>query len=390
MPELGPAESKLGAREAEFGLREPELGAHETEFALRETAFGPAEPELGPAERDVEPPETERAPPSTNVGPTRSEFGFPEPNHDIGGVVDDFSDVVDDIRGAVDGFPVAADDIPIAVDDSVEAVDDITHAVNDSAVAVDDTANAVNGFEDVVDGIVFTVDGFADVVNGFQPGVSSAERNGMAAKKTALVKRHADKPDAEQPMTAALARLEKPPATISPTEKYEALARDFLAAIEILRAAAPAIKPTDNQGPGFIRTHLGIPPEAIRSALAGAKYIPTIAALHQLDVEEFEDGQAFFFDFPKAITAFEHAAKELRRRSNVRYANMAATALKIYAMAKTLAAHSNDPRLKAFVKDMQRDLGRRVKQRKKKTPKPAMPGEGTAPAPGRKAAKRKR
>ncbi len=173
---------------------------------------------------------------------------------------------------------------------------------------------------------------------------------------------------------------------LSPPTRYEQLAKGVVDALHAMMDELPKLGPKERRSATYIRTHIGIPRKFIVTTAGAVQHTQELGEFHQMDVAAAHDALQLGSAFLPVVSALGHVADELQLLVDTRYANAAAEALKIFAIAKTLVRRKvrsvPGDIGSAMVAAMKRDLGRRGRPRKKKA--------GAAPASPRKRLRRLR
>ena len=158
---------------------------------------------------------------------------------------------------------------------------------------------------------------------------------------------------------------------------YQQLATDVHEALDAMMEGVPKLDLKERRTRGFVRTHIGIPPQFVHTTAQGVEYTPELERMEQMNVAAAYAARQLAEAFRPVIHRLISVADELQTVIDTREANAAAEALKMYGLVKTLAAHRrSDITLQGLVKSMKRDLGRRGPARKKKPAKdPAAPAK---------------
>jgi hypothetical protein len=170
---------------------------------------------------------------------------------------------------------------------------------------------------------------------------------------------------------AAIVTVE-PPVTPTVTH-YQQLASAVMVAIDDLATIMPPLEQRHFSTADFARTHVNISNDFLATVISAVEQTPDLQMVNKLDVTLGRDTLQFLEAFRPVFDKVTAFRKNLGFTMMARKADLVASTLQIYDIAKGMSRDANSAALSSHVENMKRDLGRARPSRKAKAAPVAPP-----------------
>lgn len=171
-----------------------------------------------------------------------------------------------------------------------------------------------------------------------------------------------------------------PPATLTPTY-YDRLAAEIMDDLEKVAAKFPKLEDRYRATANARRAHMNVPRPFLGTAVVVSEEMPEVGKLNPAEGQET-------LQYLDAFAAVDYklgaVRAQLRFEMMSRRTWLAVRALHVYSVAKRMARDGTVPRYGLLVENLQRDLGKRGRPRKKRqtenapeADRPDLPDSGT-------------
>jgi len=148
--------------------------------------------------------------------------------------------------------------------------------------------------------------------------------------------------------------------TATPTVTYyQQLAEQFSAALDDVAALIPNLESPHPLTANFVRSHVNVPFEFLRTAIFAVEQVPELGSVNKLDVDAARATLQFIEAFRPIYDKLTRLASSLKFTMSSRKAHLAADALQIYWIGRGLARDRRSANVVPIVVALRRDLGRR-------------------------------
>jgi hypothetical protein len=157
--------------------------------------------------------------------------------------------------------------------------------------------------------------------------------------------------------------------TTTTITRYQELAAQFMSGLDALTAATiPGLEMEHATLLDTVRGHQTIPDVFLGSSIAAVEQTPEIQAMNTLDVAAGHDVLQFIEAFRPVLNKVAALGRNIKFTMSSRKAALAADALRVYDLAKSVARDPRKAPVFAHVKIMKRDLNRNGRRKKKLPP----------------------
>lgn len=148
--------------------------------------------------------------------------------------------------------------------------------------------------------------------------------------------------------------------TATPTVTYyQQLAEQFSAELDDVAALVPDLESPHPLTANFVRSHVNVPFEFLRTAIFAVEQVPELRSVNKLDVDAARATLQFIDAFRPVYDKLMRLASSLKFTMSSRKAHLAADALQIYWIGRGLARDRRGANVVPIVAALKRDLGRR-------------------------------
>jgi hypothetical protein len=152
-------------------------------------------------------------------------------------------------------------------------------------------------------------------------------------------------------------------ATLTPTY-YDRLAAEIMEDLDRVAAKFPKLERRHQTSANARRAHLNVPRPFLGTAVVITEEMPDIAKDGSLDPADGRDTLQYLDAFRAVDDKFEAVRAQLRFTMMSRRTTLAVQALSVYSLTKSKAR--SGPEYASAVENLQRDLGKRGRPRKKR------------------------
>jgi hypothetical protein len=148
--------------------------------------------------------------------------------------------------------------------------------------------------------------------------------------------------------------------TATPTvTHYQKLAQQFSEQLDDVAALIPDLESPHPLTANFVRSHVNVPFEFLRTAIFAVEQVPELRGVNKLDVDAARATLQFTDAFQPVYDKLMRLARSLKFTMSSRKAHLAAEALQIYWIGRGLARDRRGASVVPIVAALKRDLGRR-------------------------------
>jgi hypothetical protein len=142
------------------------------------------------------------------------------------------------------------------------------------------------------------------------------------------------------------------------TTRYQEIAAQFISGMDALTATIPKLEVEHPAALEIVRGSIGIRDAFLGSSIAAAEQVPDIRMLNTLDVAAGHDVMQFIEAFRPVLDKIAAVGRNIKFTMRSRKAVLAADALRVYDLAKSVARDPRKAAVVAHVRNMKRDLAR--------------------------------
>ncbi len=157
-----------------------------------------------------------------------------------------------------------------------------------------------------------------------------------------------------------------PPATLTPTY-YDRLAAEIMDDLEKVAAKFPKLEDRHRATANARRAHLNVPRPFLGTAVAVTEEIPEVEESGKLDPADGRETLQYLDAFHAVDDKLGAVRSQLRVEMASRRTTLAVQALNVYSLVRSFARDGRMPRYAVHVANLQRDLGKRGRPRKKRS-----------------------
>ena len=163
--------------------------------------------------------------------------------------------------------------------------------------------------------------------------------------------------------TTGAAAVEPPegtPTTPTPTvTHYQQLADAFMRDLDEISSSIPKLEAEHITTASFVKTHQNVPNQFLATVISAVEQTVELQGVRKLDPVAARDTLQFIEAFRPVFDKVTAFARNLQFTLKSRKATLVLDSLQIYHIAKGIARDANSAALASLVDNMQRDLGRR-------------------------------
>lgn len=145
---------------------------------------------------------------------------------------------------------------------------------------------------------------------------------------------------------------------------FEQFAKEVIADLDAVSAKIETLERWEFESEDSMRAYVNVPEIFLHSTVALVEHTPILRELNRLDVGDGRETLEYLGAFASVYNRTEALRTRVKLNLKSRKTRLAAQAMQIYALAKTLARDGKNPGLAAHVELLARDLGPRGRPRK--------------------------
>lgn len=147
---------------------------------------------------------------------------------------------------------------------------------------------------------------------------------------------------------------------------FERFAKEIIADLDAVSAKIETLERWEFESEDAMRAYVNVPETFLHSTVALVQDTPTLRELNRLDVADGRETLEYLAAFASVYNRTDALRTRVKLNMKSRKTRLAAQAMQIYALAKTLARDGKNPGLAAHLEVLAHDLGPRGRPRKKR------------------------